>query len=329
MIMAEKITMLRKQNAWSQEELAEKMGISRQSVSKWESGASIPDLDKIVKMSALFGVSTDYLIKDDLEELSYSETDDIPEGEQIKSVSLDEANSFMELTRGLSKKIAAAVWLCIVSPICVLVLGGMSEYKPDIVSEDMAGGVGAAVLLVLVAIGVAVLVMNGLRLGKYEYLEKEEIRLEYGVYGIVQKKKEDFSPRFRTSITIGVVLCILGVVPLLLAAAFGLGDFAYVCCVGVLLLMVACGVFLFVDSGMIYGCYDKLLQEGDYTPEKKEVGRKTAFFPGVYWCVVTALYLAVSLYTDKWNTTWIVWPVAGVLFAAICGIINVVMKPKK
>ena len=60
MILAEKITMLRKKSGWSQEELAMKLGISRQSVSKWESTADIPDLDKIIRLSEIFGVSTDY-----------------------------------------------------------------------------------------------------------------------------------------------------------------------------------------------------------------------------------------------------------------------------
>ena len=65
MKLAEKIMAMRKQRGWSQEELAQQLSVSRQSVSKWESGASIPDLDRIVKMSALFGVSTDYLLKDE------------------------------------------------------------------------------------------------------------------------------------------------------------------------------------------------------------------------------------------------------------------------
>ena len=63
MILSEKIVMLRKKYGWSQEELAERLDISRQSVSKWESGASIPDLERIVSMSQLFGVTTDYLLK--------------------------------------------------------------------------------------------------------------------------------------------------------------------------------------------------------------------------------------------------------------------------
>ena len=67
MILADKIAELRKKNGWSQEELAGQLGVSRQSVSKWESAASIPDLDKILKLSELFGVSTDYLLKDSQE----------------------------------------------------------------------------------------------------------------------------------------------------------------------------------------------------------------------------------------------------------------------
>lgn len=70
MILAEKIMQLRKKNGWSQEELAEQLNVSRQSVSKWESAQSIPDLNKILAMSELFGVSTDYLLKDDAEEIS-------------------------------------------------------------------------------------------------------------------------------------------------------------------------------------------------------------------------------------------------------------------
>ena len=65
MILADKIIDLRKKNGWSQEELAEKLGVTRQSVSKWEGAQSVPDLQRILDMSRLFGVSTDYLLKDE------------------------------------------------------------------------------------------------------------------------------------------------------------------------------------------------------------------------------------------------------------------------
>ena len=69
MIFADKLIELRKKNGWSQEELAEKANVTRQSVSKWESAQSIPDLDKILMLAQIFGVTTDYLLKDEMEEM--------------------------------------------------------------------------------------------------------------------------------------------------------------------------------------------------------------------------------------------------------------------
>lgn len=67
MKLAEKIQQLRKQNNFSQEELADKLGVSRQSISKWESEMSMPEIDKIVQLSELFGVTTDFLLKDEFD----------------------------------------------------------------------------------------------------------------------------------------------------------------------------------------------------------------------------------------------------------------------
>ena len=71
MSLADKIMQLRKQKGWSQIDLADRLDVSRQSVSKWEMAQAVPELDKIVKLSELFNVSTDYLLKD-------SESDTLP-----------------------------------------------------------------------------------------------------------------------------------------------------------------------------------------------------------------------------------------------------------
>lgn len=68
MTLGEKLQYLRKRDGISQEQLASQMELSRQSVSKWESDSSLPDIAKIVRLSRLFGVSTDYLLKDEIEE---------------------------------------------------------------------------------------------------------------------------------------------------------------------------------------------------------------------------------------------------------------------
>ena len=63
MNIADRIQYLRKQKGYSQEQLEDKVGVSRQAVSKWESGQSTPDLEKIIAMSDIFGVTTDYILK--------------------------------------------------------------------------------------------------------------------------------------------------------------------------------------------------------------------------------------------------------------------------
>lgn len=331
MILAEKIIKLRKQQGWSQEELAMKLGISRQSVSKWESTASIPDLDKIIKLSELFGVSTDYLLKDtEGEEEIVTYVDDTvckeQEKEKLHIISLEEANKYMELVEQTAKLIAAGVAMCILSPVALLLLLGLSEVPGIVLSEDMAAGVGITMLLLIVAGAVAIFIMNGLQLDKYVFLEKETLSLEYGVAGIVEMKKENFEQTFKQCIAIGVVLCITSAVPVMLAGAFRAADYVVLYCLCMLLVLVAFGVYLFVWSGMILGSYQKLLEEGDYTREKKLENKRNDALSTVYWCTVTAIYLGYSFYTMNWHMTWLIWPCAGVLFAAVLGVAAMVRR---
>ena len=117
MIFAEKVLALRRRNGWSQEELAEKAGVSRQSISKWESAASIPDIDRILVLARVFGVSTDYLLKDEMEDVEFTREDDAP-GE--RRVSLAEANDFLRDKRAQARQIARGVFLCILSPAVLI-----------------------------------------------------------------------------------------------------------------------------------------------------------------------------------------------------------------
>lgn len=325
MILADKIITLRKQNGWSQEELAEKVGISRQSVSKWESGMSIPDLDKIIKLSGIFGVSTDYLLKDEVETTVYTETEEDKAQVKGRVVSVEEANAYMNTAERVSAWMGLATFLCVFSPICLILFGGLAERGILFPTEDMAGGIGVAILLVLIAIGAAMFIVTSLQLEKFEYMEKEEINLAYGITGLVEKKKEDFAPIYRRSIVVVAVFSILGIVPLMIAAAFDASDLVYVICVDVLLLLVAFGASYVVKTSTVYETYQKLLQEGDYTIAKKRETRKMSPFVVSFWCIVTAAYVGISLYTNLWGTTWMIWPVAALVFVALYNVIKSVV----
>ncbi len=315
MILADKIMALRKKNGWSQEELAASLGVSRQSVSKWESAGSIPELDKILQMSRLFGVSVDYLLKDEMETEEYT-SEDFSE-DSPRRVSMDEAYGYMDASEKASRQIGAGVALCILSPIPLMLLSLLAELNIWAISEELAAGIGIAILLLLVAPAVALFIINGMALDRYEYLTKEAFDSEYGVSGVVNERKRLHDPIFVRYITVGVVLCILAVIPLVCAGAMDASDLVCGILVCLLLAVVAGAVYLFIRAGLVHGSYDVLLQIGEYTKARKTVIKKVSVISGIYWCIVTAGYLAYSFITADWHISWIVWPVAAVLYGAV------------
>lgn len=333
MILADKIINLRKKNGWSQEELGQMLNVSRQSVSKWESMASIPDLEKIIKMSEIFGVTTDFLLKDEIEmeeitecsclEINTGGVSNVNETTiPIRSMALDEANTYMSIVEGVGAKIARAVSVCVLSPILIIILGGMVDYQIISMSENRAGGIGTLVMLLMIISSVATFITQGMQLSKYEFLEKENISLEYGVAGIVERKKEKFEPVFRKCIVYGVCLCIFSVIPMMIALIAEAEEITFVYCTAILLVFIAVAVYIFVRGGVIRDSYMKLLEEGEYTREKKLSNKKNEKIASIYWCIITAIYLAISFITMRWERTWIIWPVAGVAYGALVVILD-------
>ena len=144
MIFADKIIDLRKKNGWSQEELAELLDVSRQSISKWEGAQSIPDMNRIIKMSEIFGVSTDYLLKDEIDAPEY-----VGEGVEepgLRSVSMEEATEFLSVKKNVSGRVALGVMMCILSPVLLLLLGAAQEYGKIQTTENVVGGIGMTAL---------------------------------------------------------------------------------------------------------------------------------------------------------------------------------------
>lgn len=318
MILADKIIEERKKNGWSQEELANKLGVSRQAVSKWESSGSIPDLQRILQMSELFGVTTDYLLKDEIEEERLNE---YVETKTIK-VSMEEANQYLDMKSRGSRIVANATSLCILSPVPLIVLGTMTE-------DHILIGFSLVLLLVLVAIAVYLFVNYGLRESHMQHLEKEIFETEYGVPVMVRERREQYESTFTRNIAIGVVLCILSVIPTIMAGVMEVEDYMSGISVGLLLIIVSIGVNILIRAGMIKSSYDTLLQEGEYTIEEKHLKKKTDAFSGAYWCLIVAIYLGWSFWTNNWKFTWIIWPVAGVLYAAVLGMVKMTIEGRK
>ena len=330
MILADKIINLRKKNGWSQEELAEKLGVTRQSISKYEGAQSIPDLDKILKLSEIFGVTTDYLIKDELEEEEYASSqmqeNESESDRSVHKVTMEMANEYLQIIDWSAGKTAFATMLCILSPIVLLMLGAMSEMPDYHISENAAAGIGICVLIVLIAIAVTIFILCGMKTKKYEFMEKEDIETAYGVSGMVKEKRDAYHSPYVTQLVIGITCCICSVIPLFGTLAVSESDFYMVSAVCMLLTLVAIGTYFIVRSAAKMNAMNQLLEEEDYTRQKKHENKKMSGPVTVYWLIATAIYLAWSFTTNDWDRTWIIWPVVGVLFPAFYAIVSGIRK---
>lgn len=330
MILSDKIINLRKKAGWSQEELASQLGVSRQSVSKWESAQSVPDMNKILKMSQVFHVSTDYLLKDDLEEPGEAQSSEPDEtvgagGEVLTPVSMEDANHYLSIKEKGATQIALGVALCILSPILAILLSALGEAGYVPFNEDQGAIMGAILLIVMVAAAVMVFVKSGLEASKYSYIEEKDLDTEYGVEGMARDRMEKYHPTFVFHLSLGIVLCVLSAIPVMFTEIFASGSgedtpagvVMTAVSVCLLLALIAIGVYLIVQSSIITGSYKALLEEGDYSRESKHLSKS---FGGYYWLIVTAIYLLLSFLTQAWDKTWMIWPAAAILYAVFAAI---------
>lgn len=328
MILADKIMEQRKRSGWSQEELADKLGVSRQAVSKWESAQSIPDLGRVVEMSRLFGVTTDYLLHDEVTEPGGPQVMEQASGLEPASgredaprhVSLEEASAFLRAKEETGPRIALGTAACILSPVPLLMLLAMAE--AGLVTDKIAVVAGLVALMLLVTGAVVVFILCGTKTESWAYLEKEPIETAYGVAGMVRERMQASRERYIRCNVIGTVLCILSSLPLLCAALMTEDASIIIGMVCLLLAMVAAAVYLLVSVGVEHESCQKLLEEGDYSRQKKKLG----WLPAVYWTTVTAIYLAYSLTTDAWDRSWIIWVLAGGLYGAVAAAMGALKK---
>lgn len=315
MNLADKIIYLRKKKGWSQEELADRVNVSRQAVSKWESMQAVPDIDKIIQLSEIFDVTTDYLLRDEngVQDLPPA-TEEVP----TRTVSMQEAESYLAHNQRFSRWLALGVALCILSPICLIVLSGCAEYAMFGINETLAVAIGLPVLLILVAIAVGLFVYGGLKNAPYEYLEKENCKAERYVREKVETAQNQFRNTYITMNIVGACLCVLSPIPLVTTAILQ-QEFLTLCMVGVLLFLVSVAVALFVFANTRWEGWQRVVGSAEDREENKTLLDRIM---SLYWAIATAIYFAWSFLFDAWTISWVVWPIAGVL----CGIVESLIK---
>lgn len=378
MLLSEKIMSLRKRNGWSQEELAQRLGVSRQSVSKWESMASMPDIQKIMAMSELFGVSTDYLLKDELEELpataiaadyaassvqdgssdpaaastvgsttdstdggtvGESSTDNASTSKTVApklSVSLDTATEYLDAIARTSRPTAGAITLFILGPALLVSLATYSEdalyFDPMRISPDAMGIAGICIMMLFIATGVGLLILQDMKLAKFKQLKEASLELQYGVEAAVRRRAESTESLRYMQQAAGVCLTILSAIPFLIASYYGTG-LIFALGFFVAAILVSLGVYLLVYSGIIRDGYRVLLQEGDFSHDEKSnkkdyksTALKYRSIAKAYFGTIALLYVGYSFITKDWKSSWIIWPVSVLLYHVIISILNALKK---
>lgn len=294
MSLAENLQYLRAREGVTQEQLAERLDVSRQSVSKWESAASYPEMDTLLKLCDMFQVDMDTLLRGSVE----------------KSLSEDTAgyDRFMTL---YARKIAGGVSAIVGSVALWSFLSalGLSEM------------LGTAMLLLVIAAAAVVFIASG--------MEEEHFRKKHPVIPdfYTEPQKERFHRRYIWYIAGGVGAILLGVVMMVLAFTVLPEREPYESYIGAAFLaVVACAVYFLIYGGMLEDKYNiaKYNRQNNPTPEDRSRRRRATTACSVIMILATAVFLFAGLAYYKWNWAAIIYPVGGVL----CGAAWMLLGPR-
>jgi len=299
---------LRKQHSWSQEELANKLSVSRQSVSKWEGNQATPEMDKIVMLSDIFNVTTDFLLKDDL--TNEQENINVTTS-QLENINMraSEVDRYFKDYKEYAHKISIGVMLCILGAAGLIFSSAVTEMQSVTeLSTNSIMGFGLICLFGLVAIAVYIFINSSQLIDQYEGLDKQIVSLDQATKVRVKRQMIAYRKDFKGSLAASVVIIILAVVPLVLSGIMELDGAVIISFASLMLVIIALSVRNIVNGSIISDSYNVIID--NKSKSKKKVEDK---IESIYWTIIVAIYLGWSFLTYDWHITWIIWPIAGVL----------------
>ncbi|MCF2681052.1 helix-turn-helix transcriptional regulator [Faecalicatena contorta] len=291
-VFAENLQFYRNRKEMTQEQLAEKMGVSRQTISKWEAGTSYPEMEKLLLLCDLFSCSMDTLMRGVAEELE-----------------VEDNQKHRQHMADYRKGVCCGV---------ILLISAVALYEV-LVGLGLAEAIADTMFMILVIVAVLILIVKG--------MEHENYRKKYPIvqdfYPI--EEKEEFQKKQPARIAFGVGLILVGMLLGMNAEYFpllrGMKEDIYY---GVFMLMVASAVGIFVHSGMKKEEYntEKYNRQNHPDPAEKEKDKKIGIWCGCIMLIATILYLIAGFCFELWEISWIVYPIGGML----CGIAALLVK---
>ena len=298
------LALLRRKAGYTQEALAEALSVSRQAISKWESGLTMPEAATLITLADLLGCTLDELVREELTEESFSENavpEDAPDGPSEEDAAL-----YASYHRHMNR----FAWLMAGGVALILIGVALVLLCCNLIGES---GLISLPLLACVAAAVFLFIFGGI--GHGDFMRAHPCIPDCSLPG----EREGFQRRFRIGIA-GAVVGILADVALLvvLAIVFGHSEPAIIWAAALFLFILAFCVGALVLLGVLHSKYDL---EGYAREAAKEEDDKVS---GVIMLVATAVFLLLGFLGDLWHPGWVVFPVGGIL----CGIVDTIRKKK-
>jgi len=220
-----------------------------------------------------------------------------------RSVSEAQVEAYLKRTKKDGIWIGSGIWLILSSVALLILLGGNTA--------------GLFALFGAITIAVGIFFARGIPMSACDINNEQAILLEEHTKAEIELRRTEFMPRFTVQIVVGVMLILLAIGA---TAVFTAGAITLVT-PALLVFMVGLSIFLFVTAGMTRGAYDHLLAKNAVVDleNRRKSDRLIGAIAAAYWPLVTAIYLGWSFLQNAWDISWVVWPVAGCIFAAIAG----------
>ena len=288
---ADNLSILRRRAGYTQESLAEALGVSRQAVGKWESGQALPEAATLVPLADLLGCSLDQLMRETLIE-------NVPVPASLPDPGEDLGYLWeivMQHMRQFALMMAFGVAL-------ILVGGALTVAAAALLGETAAV---ALPMLFCVTGAVFLFVFGGI---SHDNFQRQQPQIPCCPY---PEETENFFRLFRVGIAGAVSGILLGVILLVIAAVF-FGENKTIMCyaAAVFILLLALCVGTIVYLGIQYDTYDENSQL-----RRKEKGPDVE---GAIMLSATAIFLLLGFLWNKWHPGWVVFPIGGIL----CGIVD-------
>lgn len=232
-------------------------------------------------------------------------------------------NTFIKAMDEYSRKMSTGVTLCILSPVALIGMAGLvTEDGRGVLSESAFVVIGLLILLILVAIGVMLIIRSSIEINKFKNIREGEFYLEENKNLAVEQTSDEFETVYGKRMALGVGLCIISPIPIITTAIVGAGDEVILLMVSLLLIIVATAVNMFVKNSIKRNGYMQLLKREDFDPNNRKAAMIEERVGGIYWPVVVAIFLGWSFLEGAWTISWVVFPIAGLIYAAIVNFIK-------